>query len=341
MTLRLSVLDQVPVRAGRSARDSVLETVELAQLVDSLGYRRYWLAEHHNSKALGCASPEVLLPMLAATTSRLRVGTGGIMLPQYAPLKVAENFRMLEALFPGRIDLGVGRAPGTDAVTAAALAYGSPIPVELYPAQVQELMGFLNDRSSAASEPPRVRAVPIVDTLPELWILGSSTDSAVLAALLGLPYCHAHFIQPETTTAALDLYRYRFRAGTSSSAATEPMAMLACSVVCADDDEAAQREVLSRAVWWLELTKGRPAPFPSPETAQDYPMSDNDRAVLRAVANRSFAGDRDTVATELKALADTHQVDELMVLTITHSAEVRRHSYELLASALIPDSKEP
>lgn len=333
----LGVLDQVPLRSGGSAVESIRETVELARLADRLGYHRYWLAEHHGSRALSCGSPEVLIPVLAGATQRVRVGAGGIMLPHYSALKVAESFRMLEALFPGRIDLGLGRAPGGDALTDAALAdvagllrgghYSPHAAVDQYPAQVRDLVGFLSDSLPEGHPFRAIRAVPEVRSAPEIWLLGSGTSSARLAAHLGCPYSHAHFISPRTTVEAVSRYRAEFRPGVVE----EPAVSLGVMVVCAESDEEAERLCLSRFLWWIKLTRGDFGPFPSVEEALAYPYSDADRATLEKLRRRSIFGEPLAVRSTLEDLAASVQADELVALTITHDVDARRRSYELLA----------
>lgn len=338
--MRISVLDQVPIRSGGTPRDSIRETIELARLVDGLGYHRYWLAEHHSSHALSCASPEVLIPVLAGATSRIRVGAGGIMLPHYSALKVAESFRMLEALFPGRIDLGLGRAPGSDALTDAALAdvagllrtgqYSPHAAVEQYPAQVRDLIGFLSDSLPQQHPFRSIRAMPQVAGSPEIWLLGSGTSSARLAAYLGCSYSHAHFIAPQTTAEAVATYRAEFRPGVVA----EPTVSLGVMVVCAESEEIAERLCSSRFLWWIKLTKGDFGPFPSVEEAELYPYTEADRRTLERLRQRSIYGEPAAVSRQLAALRDEVGVQELVVLTITHDATARRRSYELLAREL-------
>ncbi len=327
--ITLSVLDQVPVKSGSTAAAALRETLELAEHVDRLGYRRYWLAEHHNSSALSCASPEILIPLVAERTSRIRVGSGGVMLPHYSPLKVAEEFRLLETLYPGRIDLGIGRAPGSDQLTAAVLAYGRELGIDRYPDQVVQLIDFLAGHELEHPLYGRVRATPDVATTPELWLLGSGIDSAVLAGQLGCAYSHAHFINPSSTAEALERYRAEFRPGVLDA----PLANVGVSALCADTDDEADRLSLSRYLWWVKITRGEYGPFPSVAEAQDYPYTDSDRVTLEKLRRRSLVGSPERVRERLTALADELAVDELVILTITHDPAARRRSYELLASA--------
>ncbi|HVS13602.1 MAG TPA: LLM class flavin-dependent oxidoreductase [Thermoanaerobaculia bacterium] len=329
MTLALSVLDQIPVREGSSAAAALAETLSLAELADRLGYRRYWLAEHHDSPALACASPETLLPLLAERTRRIRVGAGGVMLSHYSPFKVAETFALLETLYPGRIDLGLGRAPGSDRLTAAALAYGMPRGPELYPSQVSDLIGFLAGTLPPAHPFRGIRPGPAGHRMPELWLLGSGVDSALLAARLGCAYSHAHFINPRSTGEAVALYSAEFAPGVI----TAPRASIGISAVCADTDEEAELLSRSRFLWWIKLTRGQPGPIPTLAEAIRFPYTEEERATIDRLRRRSFLGAPAALRARLQELAAEHRVDELVVLTITHEAAARRRSYELLAEA--------
>jgi len=331
--LALSVLDQCPVRTGSTPADAIREAVKLARATDRLGYRRYWLAEHHNSHSLACAAPEALIGQVAAATSRIRVGSGGVMLSHYSALKVAEVFRMLETLYPGRIDLGIGRAPGSDRFTAHLLAHGpGRLGVQHYPEQVADLLGYLG-RGHEDDRLNRVRAMPQGDTQPEVWLLGSSLGSARFAAYFGCPFSFAHFIQPRDAEAALELYRSEYR---PSDSHPEPRASVGVSAMVADTEEEANRQSLSRFLWWIRLTQGQPGPFPSLEEAEAYDFTDADRAVLRRMRARSLVGAPDAVAGRARELAERLGVGELVVLTICPSFEARLRSYELLAEAVGP-----
>ena len=330
-SLALSVLDQCPIRNGCTAADAVREAVELARATDRMGYRRYWLAEHHNSESLACAAPEALIGQVAAATKRMRVGSGGVMLSHYSALKVAEVFRMLETLYPGRIDLGIGRAPGSDRLTARILAHGpGRLGVQHYPEQVADLLGYLG-REHHDSRLNGVRAMPQGDTQPEVWLLGSSLGSARFAAWFGCPYSFAHFIQPGDAEAALDLYRSEYR---PSERHPEPRASVGVSAMVAETDEEARRQSLSRVVWWIRLTQGQPGPFPSLEEAEAYEFTERDRTVVQRMQARTLIGSPDTVRPRAEELAARLGVGELVVLTICPSFEARVRSYELLAAAV-------
>ena len=330
-SLALSVLDQCPVRAGSTPADAIREAIQLARAADRLGYRRYWLAEHHNSQSLACAAPEALIGQVAAATTRMRVGSGGVMLSHYSALKVAEVFRMLETRYPGRIDLGIGRAPGSDRLTARILAHGpGRLGVQHYPEQVDHLLGYLG-RGHEDDLLNGVRAMPAGETQPEVWLLGSSLGSARYAAWFGCPYSFAHFIQPRDAEAALDVYRSEYR---PSERHPEPQASVGVSAMVADTDEEAHRQSLSRFLWWIRLTQGRPGPFPSLEEAENHEFTDHDRTVMEKMRGRSFVGSPAVVRDRALKLANRLGVDELVVLTICPSFEARLRSYELLADAM-------
>ena len=327
----LSILDQAPIRKGGTAAQAIAETIELARRADRLGYHRYWLAEHHNSSSLACASPEILVAAVADRTERIRVGTGGVMLPHYSALKVAETFRMLETLHPGRIDLGLGRAPGSDPHTARALAPGaSLLSIDQYPEQILDLLGWLEGRLPEGHPFRAVQAMPAGNTLPQLWLLGSGGDSAQIAAYFGLPFSFAHFITQRGGAEILDAYRRAFR---PSRWLAEPLASLGVSLVVADTEEEAHRLSLSRFLWWIKIMKGQAEGFPPPEEALAYPYSASERELLEKMERRSIAGTPATVRERLLQMAAEFQVDEIVALTITYDFAARVRSYELLADA--------
>ncbi len=328
--LKLSALDQSPIRSGGSAAETLRETIALAQACETAGYHRYWLAEHHASHSLAGPAPEILIGHVAAATKSIRVGSGGVMLSHYSPLKVAENFAVLETLHPGRIDLGIGRAPGSDQLTALALAYGSQIGIEYFPTRVADLMGFLG-----TGEPPteifkRIKLSPKPDHPPEMWLLGSSDQSALLAAQLGLAFSFAQFITPEGGEYVLEAYRSRFQ---PSEFYPAPEANICTFVTCAETQQEAERLLKSRELSLLLREKGQFAPFPSIEEALAYPYTEQDRAIIARSHRRGIYGDPATCKAKLTELANKYGVSELVILTITHDPAARRRSYELLADA--------
>jgi luciferase family oxidoreductase group 1 len=331
----LSVLDQSPIRKDGSAADAVAETIALAKASEALGYHRYWLAEHHNSTSFAGSAPEVLIARVTAETKTMRVGSGGVMLSHYSPLKVAEQFRMLEILAPGRIDLGMGRAPGSDQRTAMALQAGPQAwGIDAFPGQVQLVRQFLDDAAGLSlpdDHPYRgIHAMPRGETRPEIWLLGSGLHSAVYAAELGLPFSHAHFISPDGSEEACDAYRDRFK---PSSWCARPTISMGVAALVAETEDEARRLALSRNLWVVRLLTGRPIAFPSPEEARDYAYTDQERALLRGIEMRSTVGTPEQVRTKLLALAERHGADELVVVTITYDFASRLRSYELLAKA--------
>jgi len=320
--LRLGVLDQSPVRSGGAVADAIHETLDLAEACDRLGYHRYWLAEHHSTPGLAGSSPEVLIGQVAARTSRIRVGSGGVMLQHYSPLKVAESFRVLETLFPGRIDLGIGRAPGSDQLTARALRDdGSP---EHFPQQVADVVGFLHGALPEGHPFARILAMPTGPTAPEVWLLGSSDQSAHF----GTGFAFAHFINQEGGAEATRAYRRQFR---PSAWLAAPLASAAVFVVCADTEAEAQRLAKSRELFIVRLYTGRPERYPSIEEAESYPYTERELAILHHARGRTVAGAPEQVRARLEALAAEYEADELVIVTITHDPKARRRSYELLA----------
>ena len=320
----LSILDQSPIRSGGTAAQAIQETLELAQIADRLGYHRYWLAEHHSTRGLAGSSPEILIGHVAARTSGLRVGSGGVMLQHYSPLKVAENFRVLETLYPGRIDLGIGRAPGSDQLTAQALQRHEGDFVE----QIGDLVGYLHDRLPPDHPFAAVHAMPVGPTAPALWLLGSTDQSAACAAHFGTAFSYAHFINAEGGAEVTRAYAARFR---PSSELAAPRASVAVFVVCADTEAEAQRLARSRELFIARLYTGRGGPYPSVDEAESYRYSDRELAIVHHARPRTFAGAPEQIRDRLRALGADYGVDEFVVVTITHDFKARLRSYELLA----------
>jgi luciferase family oxidoreductase group 1 len=341
--LRLSVLDQSPVREGRTPAEAIRETLDLAQAADRLGYHRYWLAEHHSTPGLAGAAPEILIAEVATRTRRIRVGSGGVMLTHYSSLKVAEQFRLLETLHPGRIDLGIGRAPGSDARTALALRRGAdapadaPVPdpwgepeVARFPDQIADLIGFLTDGLPPGHRFATVRAMPAGTGVPEIWLLGSTGASAACAAHFGTGFSFAHFINADGGAAVTRAYTRAFRPSPRLGAAGASAAVFA---VCADTEGEAERLARSRDLFIVRLYTGRAGAYPSVEEAERYPYSPRELAIAHHARQRTMAGSPEQVRAHLRALAAEYGVDELVVVTITHDPKARLRSYELLAQA--------
>ncbi len=308
------------------------DSVRLAQLAERLGYHRYWVAEHHGSEAFAGCSPEILVGHIASATNTIRVGSGGVMLMHYSPLKVAENFKLLQCLHPDRIDLGIGRAPGSDGLTAAALAYGSQIGVEYLATKIGDLQAWIHDRAPVTEALARVDPAPHPATPPQIWMLGSTADGAVVAAHYGLPFSFAHFIAPHLAEKACAVYRERFKASPERS---EPLISIGVFVLCADSDEEAEALARCRDLWRLRVERGEFKPFPSIAEAQDYSYSAEELARIHARRENQILGTKAAVAEQLLALAERLGAAELAVVCITHQFEHRARCYELLAEALI------
>jgi len=327
----LSVLDQSHIGEGKTASQALIETTRLAQHADKLGYRRYWVSEHHASRAIAHSSPEVLIAHLAARTERIRVGSGGIMLPHYSAYKVAENFRLLEALHPGRIDLGLGRAPGGMPLSTRALQEGRFADIDQYPQQVADLTAYLHDSLPSGHRFAGLHASPEIPTAPEIWLLGSSLGTAQIAAQMGTAYAYAQFFGVPGSEEAILYYKERFR---PSELEPKPRALAAVMVICADTEEEASRLATSTDLFFLSLEQGRLLDrFPSVETAESYPYTDYDRERIRAVRNRRIIGTPKQVRNRLLAMQEEYGIDEFMVVTLTHDFDARLKSYQLLAEA--------
>jgi luciferase family oxidoreductase group 1 len=329
-TLKLGVLDQSPIRKGGTAAQAMRETLDLARLCDRLGYHRYWVAEHHASEALAGSAPEILIARVASLTQRMRVGSGGVMLPHYSALKVAEQFRVLETLYPGRIDLGIGRAPGSDRRTAHLLQAGPQAHgIEYFPYQIRDLLAWLHDVVPEGHQGHGISAQPIGESAPEVWLLGSSDQSAAYAAHFGLPFCYAHFIEPQAGVEVMRAYLEQFRAGPLHD---KPQGTVGISVLCAETDAEADRLAASREFWAMKRrTTGEQTAIPTVEEALAYPYSERERALMQAMRRRAVVGSPKTVREGLERHAEAYGVDEFLCVTITYDFEARQRSYVLLA----------
>lgn len=328
----LSVLDLATVGTGSNPAEALADTTRLAVEAERLGYRRFWVAEHHAMPAVASSAPPVLIAHLAASTSSIRVGSGGVMLPNHSPLVVAEQFATLEALHPGRIDLGLGRAPGTDPATTRALRRTAALGPDTFPDDVIELIRYLADTDDAPAHPV---ANPGRGYLPQVWLLGSSLYSAQLAGLLGLPFAFAYHFSPGPLDAALETYRANFRTGLLAA----PHTMVAVSTLCAPTSEEARWLAGPSALGILQLRTGRLGPLPTPEEAAAYRYTDAERALVEQVTSTHVIGDPETVREGLGDLARRTGADELILSTRAHSYETRLRSLELIA-ALQPDWSE-
>jgi len=327
----LSILDLSPISAGATGAQALRNSLDLAQLADRLGYVRYWVAEHHNLPSIASSAPDIMIGQIAAVTTRMRIGSGGVMLPNHAPLMVAERFKVLEALYPGRIDLGLGRAPGTDPATSYALRRRQGISEEDdFLERFNELM-LLETRGFPAGHPfYNVRAMPSDVKLPPIYLLGSSDYSAQLAGHIGAAFAFAHHFAHFDAAEAMQLYRDNFR---PSPAHDKPFAILATHVICADSDAEAERLALTADLNIVRRSKGEHLPLASPEDAATYDYTPADRARVAQNHARMAVGAPESVKVQLTPLLAATQANELMVTTMVFSHEARKHSYELLARA--------
>ncbi|GAA2953162.1 LLM class flavin-dependent oxidoreductase [Kitasatospora cinereorecta] len=339
----LSVLDLVTVGQGRTATQALRTSVDIAKLAESRGFHRFWVAEHHSMPGVASSSPAVILAHLAAHTERIRLGSGGVMLPNHAPLVIAEQFGTLEAMAPGRVDLGLGRAPGTDGATAAALRRTDRLDegADDFPQQLAELTRFLDDDFPDGHPYARIHAVPgpVQATSPggvqsagrpPVWLLGSSGFSARLAGVLGLPFAFAHHFSAQNTVPALDLYRESFR---PSAVLDAPYALIGVAALAADEEREARRQVLTGALAMVRLRTGRPGLVPSPEEAESYDFSPMEREFVDGWLANIVHGTADEVRGGLDDLAKRTGADELMITANAHGGDARLRSYELIADA--------
>ena len=320
----LSVLDLAPVPEGTAAASALRHSIDLAQLVERLGYLRHWVAEHHNLPGIASSSPPVLMAHLASVTTTLRIGSGGVMLPNHASLAIAEQFGMLEALHPGRIDLGLGRAPGTDPETAAALRRGPITYDDSFPRQLAELLAYFDGTH------PSITATPAQGYRPALWMLGSSDYGARVAGQLGWPFSFAHHFSASDTAEALTTYRKAF---TPSEGLERPYAMIGVSVICAQSGEEADYLAGPSALSFTRLRQGRPMQMLSPKEVAEYQWTPTERDLRRHWEGPMVKGDPASVRAQLHELVDRYQVDELMLTTMVYDHADRRRSYELVARA--------
>ena len=329
--LPLSILDLSPVTTATPGAAALRNTIDLARLADRLGFRRYWLAEHHNLPAIASAAPDIMIGQVAAATSRIRVGSGGVMLPNHAPLVVAERFKVLEALFPGRIDLGLGRAPGTDPVTSYALRRRQGVgDDDDFLERFQELL-LLENRGFPSGHPfATVYAMPMDVALPPIWLLGSSGYSAELAAMVGAGFSFAHHFANHDAVSAMRSYREKFR---PSAQLAEPAAILAVHAVCADTEAEAERLATTVDLNFVRRAKGEYRPLASPEEAAAYDYAPVDRGRILAGRRRLFVGTPDSVKERLMPLVEETGADEVMITSMIFDHQARRRSYELMAQA--------
>ena len=328
--MRLSVLDQSIAVAGRPHDESIRDTLALAQACDKLGYHRFWVSEHHNHPTIVGSAPEILIAAMAATTERIRIGSAGVLLPHYSALKVAEQFRVIEAIAPGRVDLGVGRAPGSDGRTAFALNPNAAVAAEAFPAQLRDLQAWVTGGTLPEDHPFRtIAAHPCGTGAPEIWVLGSSDYGAQVAAHFGLPYCFAHFITDGRGAAqALDIYRQTYR---PSAAHPEPIATVCVWALAAETEAEAERLFTTRQRWRVARDRGLLGPLRPPEELGTLTGAQREQA--EGMRRNALVGSVEAVAGRLRDLAASLDLDELVILTWAYDEPARRGSYELLARA--------
>jgi luciferase family oxidoreductase group 1 len=336
MSLQLSILDQVPIRNGSNANEALQESIELVRLADELGYTRYWISEHHNTITLAMAAPEVLIARLAAESSRIRLGSGGIMLPNHSALKVAENFRLLEALYPNRIDLGVGRAPGGDRLTAQLLNPSNTFDPQEYIQQIDDLQDLLTDSPGYNNAQGKIRAIPRIDTVPELWMLTSSGESAYLAARNGMALSYAQFINPAGGAAAIETYRQRFK---PSAKLRAPKASVGIFAFCSDNEQKVKEVQAVMDYRLLSFEKGRYDEIPTFEVAGKYEYTSAEWQRVLYNRERTIIGTPAVVKEKLEALAAECKVDEIVLATFAESKEDRFNSYRILSGLFALNAK--
>ncbi|EGL16723.1 MULTISPECIES: LLM class flavin-dependent oxidoreductase [unclassified Paenibacillus] len=334
--MRLSILDQSPISSNQTANDALIESMKLAQAGEALGYTRYWIAEHHDLPGLACSAPEVMLSYIGANTNRIRIGSGAVLLPYYRPYKVAEVFNMLATLFPHRIDLGIGRAPGGSAEATNALSDNFLQKVWELPALVKELLHFLEDDFSADHEYSKISASPIPENSPVPWLLGTSEKSALLAARNGMSYTFGHFMSDNDGIAIIQAYRDAFR---PRKEAQTPQVIVTVSAICGETTEQAEEIAESFLIWSLQTDKGEGHQrVPSVKEAKQYKITEKEKDSLNKMKQNMIIGNPHELKRKLMELQTKYQADEIMINTITYSPKDRIHSYKLIAKEIF--SKE-
>lgn len=326
--IKLSVLDQSPIRKGATANEALYETTKLAQYTEQLGYTRFWVSEHHNTNALAGSAPEILIAHLANHTNRMRIGSGGIMLPNHSALKMAENFKLLEALHPGRIDMGIGRAPGTDRLTASLLNPSNTFNPQDFIDELYDLNNYFHNVDDKGTIYEKVKAIPIVDTVPEKWLLTSSGESALFAAHLGMATSFAHFINPSGGKEALEQYREQFK---PSADLEHPMANFAIFAFCSEDEEKVRRQQAMMDHRFIQLETGGSLSPISYDDIKDKSYSSYEKQRIAINRRRTISGNPKVVKQQLDALISHYGVDEVMLVTYTEGLEDKLESYKLFA----------
>lgn len=330
--MRLSILDQAPISAGQTAREALEQSVLLAQTAESLGYTRFWMAEHHDIPGLACPAPEVMLPYIGAKTNKIRLGSGAVLLPHYKPYKVAELYNLLATLFPDRIDIGIGRAPGGSAEVTNALSDNFLQNVWKLPESLKDLLHFIRNNHPENSEHAKINAAPLPDVRPEPWLLGTSKKSALLAAEYGMGYAFGLFMSDKDPQDILQAYYESFKPGSTPS----PQTILCVSAICAETSEQAEEIALSSLIWSIQQGNGEgPSGIPSIKTAKEFKLSAETYETLENMKQKMLIGDPKQVKERLLELYKKYKPDEIMLLSITHAPEDRIKSYELIAEELL------
>jgi len=327
--IKISILDQSVVQKNKSAKAAIDETVETVKLAERLGYNRFWVSEHHNSIFIAGSTPELLMVKLADATNHIRIGSGGIMLPNHSALKVAENFRMLETLFPGRIDLGMGRAPGTDRLTSSLLNPSNDFAEESYLRQLDHLQNFFSD-TAYTRDNKRILAVPQCETIPQQWILSSSGGSSLIASRFGLGLVVAKFINGFVTPEVIETYKKHFK---PSETFPEPHALLSIFVLCADTEEKAMEMRKFMDYIFIQIASGNFNELADYESIKKYVFTSEELQLNKHNSGRIISGTKESVKEQLETLAATFDVDEIIISTMAGNYEDRRRSFELVAEA--------
>lgn len=329
--MKLSILDQAPIPSGKTSQDALTSTVKLAQIGEELGYERFWIAEHHDLFGLACSNPNVMLGVIGSRTSHIRIGAGAVLLPYYKPFRVAETYNLLATLFPDRIDLGLGRAPGGSAEVSQALSDNYLAQVKEYPNDIEDLLKFLHNRHPSDDIYGKIAPTPVPDTPPQTWTLGTSSKSAVLAAEKGLDYAFGHFMTDKDGPEIVQEYRKNF----AENHGNQGTVIVAISVICAKTNEKAEELASSYFLWQINQEKSlNDHTVPSVADAQKYDFSNEEKQKITAMRQNMIIGDPSKVRDEVTALQAQYGADEMMVVTITHDIEAKFESYRLLKEVL-------
>jgi luciferase family oxidoreductase group 1 len=336
MIMKLSILDQSPISAGYTPFDALQASLKLAQAGEKLGYKRYWIAEHHSFSGLTCPAPEVMISYIGAHTSKIRIGAGAVLLPHYKPFRVAETYNLLATLFPGRIDLGIGRAPGGSAEATMALSDNFLKNVRKAPESIKELLHFLHGDYPSDHMFSKVLPNPVPETIPETWILGTSEKSAISAAENGTAYAFGHFMSEKDGPKIMDTYKKKFRPGKMLQ---QPKSIAAVSVICGETTAKAEELALPVILWRIQNAKGKGNKgVPTVEEAKDYFNNQNRKEIIKEAKNKMVIGNPSEVSQELINLQTEYGADELMIVTITHNYEDRLRSYDLISNELLTEA---